>query len=258
VIHALAELAARVAPELLGWLLGTLRILPVVLLCPVLGGQLVPASVRLVLAGALGLAVRPLAGPVRGISVELWASCAREAGLGLAIGLGAALPFDAARIGGRLIDLVRGTSAEAALPVAGHRESATADVLHQLLVCLALAGGVLPATLRALGRSFLLLPPGTAAPGSGGVLALAGLVGTALATGLSIAAPVVALSWATDAAVGLALRAAPGLPMNELGTPVRILGGATVLWLSLGVVSRRLLGWALSAEGGWVQAVLAP
>ncbi|MGZ6081735.1 MAG: hypothetical protein ACXWK4_13040, partial [Myxococcaceae bacterium] len=68
----------------------------------------------------------------------------------------------------------------------------------------------------------------------------------------------VALSWATDAAVGLALRAAPGLPMNELGTPVRILGGATVLWLSLGVVTHRLLAWVLSAEGGWVQAVLAP
>ncbi|MGZ3481806.1 MAG: EscT/YscT/HrcT family type III secretion system export apparatus protein [Myxococcaceae bacterium] len=257
-IHALAELGALIEPELLGWLLCTLRILPVVLLCPVLGGQLIPASVRLVLAGALGLAVRPLAGPVSGVPVEIWARCAREAGVGLALGLGAALPFDGARIGGRLIDLVRGTSAEAALPVAGHRESATADLMYQLLVCLALAGGVLPATLRALGRSYLLLPPGTAAPGSGGALALAGLVGTALATGLSIAAPVVALSWATDAAVGLALRAAPGLPMNELGTPVRILGGATLLWLSLGVVSHRLLAWVLSAEGGWVQAVLAP
>jgi hypothetical protein len=51
-------------------------------------------------------------------------------------------------------------------------------------------------------------------------------VGTALATGLSIAAPVIALSWATDAAVGLALRAAPGFPTGELGAPVRILGGA--------------------------------
>ena len=45
---------------------------------------------------------------------------------------------------------------------------------------------------------------------------------------------------------------------SKPGAPVRILGGATVLWLSLGVVSRRLLAWVLSVEGGWVQAVLAP
>ena len=193
-----------------------------------------------------------------GVPVEIWVRCAREAGVGLALGLGAALPFDGARIGGRLIDLVRGTSAEAALPVAGHRESATADLLYQLHG-LPRAGRRRASGDASGARSELPAPPaGTAAPGSGGALALAELVGTALATGLSIAAPVVALSWATDAAVGLALRAAPGLPMNELGTPVRILGGATVLWLSLGVVSRRLLAWALSAEGGWVQAVLAP
>jgi flagellar biosynthetic protein FliR/type III secretion protein T len=254
---ALVQLAEWARPELVGWLLGTLRVLPVVLLCPVLGGQLVPAGVRLAVSGALGLAVHPLAAAVPDVSVELWARCAREAGVGMLLGLAAALPFDAARIGGRLVDLVRGTSAEAALPVAGHRESATGDVLHQLLVCLALAAGALPGVLRALGRSYLLLPPGSVAAGAGG-LALAGLVGSALATGLSIAAPVIALSWATDAAVGLALRAAPGFPTAELGAPVRILGGAGVLWLSLGAVSDRLLGWVLSPEGcGW-RAVLGP
>ena len=257
-IRALSDVAAAARPELLGWLLGTLRILPLALLCPVFGGQLVPPSVRLAVAGAFALALRPLVGAGAGFSVDFWARGVREAGVGLALGLGAALPFDAARIGGRLIDLVRGTSAEAALPGAGHRESATGDMLYQLLVSLALAGGVLPATLRALGRSYLLLPPGTASLGSGSAVALAELLGIALAVGLSIAAPVVALSWATDAAVGLALRAAPGLPMGEVGVPVRILGGAAVLWLSLGVVSQRLLAWVLSPEGGWLQAAVGP
>jgi flagellar biosynthesis protein FliR len=77
----------------------------------------------------------------------------------------------------------------------------------------------------------------------------------ALATGLAIAAPVVALSWATDASVGLVLRAAPGLPATELATPVRILGGGTVLWLSLGLMADRLLGRVLSPEG-WLPEVL--
>lgn len=252
--RAAAQLLEAVRPELLAWALASVRVLPVTLLCPVLGGQLVPAPVRLAVAGALALGVRPLVGEMPWSSVEIFARCGREAALGLLIGMGAALPFDAARMGGRLVDLVRGTSAEAALPVAGHREAATGDLLHQLLLSLAVAGGALPVVVHALARSYVLAPQGSALAGDGS-LALARLVGVALATGLAMAAPVVALSWATDAAVGLVLRAAPGLPATELATPVRILGGGTALWLSLGLVADRLLGWVLSPEG-WLPQVL--
>jgi flagellar biosynthetic protein FliR/type III secretion protein T len=254
VSRALAALSEAVRPELLAWALASVRVLPVTLLCPVLGGQLVPAPVRLAVAGALGLALCPLAGAVPEGSLEVLARCGREAAVGLLIGVAAALPFDAARIGGRLIDLVRGTSAEAALPVAGHREAATGDLLHQMLVSLAVAGGALPVLIHALARSFALAPPGTPLAGNGLVM-LARLVGVALATGLAVAAPVVALSWATDAAVGVVLRAAPGLPATELATPVRILGGGTVVWLSLGLVAERLLRLVLSPEG-WLSEVL--
>ena len=253
-IREALALADAARPELVGWVLAMARVVPVAQLCPLLGGRLVPGPVRLAIAGALALAVRPATTRAEA-SPALWASFGREAGVGLLIGLVAALPFDAARIGGRLVDLVRGTSAEAALPVAGHREAATGDVLHQLLLSLALAGGALPATVRTLGRSYALLPQGGVV-GEGSALGLARLVGVALATGLSIAAPVVALSWATDAAVGLALRAAPSLPMGELATPVRFLGGASVLWLSLGLVADRLLGLVLAPETGWLRAAL--
>jgi flagellar biosynthesis protein FliR len=118
-------------------------------------------------------------------------------------------------------------------------------VLYQLLLSLALAGGALPVFVRAVGRSFALLPLGGAL-GAAGAAGVARLVGVCLATGLAVAAPVVALSWATDAAVGLVGRATPGLPATELATPARILGGAAVLWLSLGLVADRMLGLALS------------
>ena len=237
----IADGAAAMRPELLAWAFASMRVLPVTLLCPVLGGQLVPAPVRLALAGTLGLALSPLACGAPEGAFEVLVRCGHEASVGLLMGMGAALPFDGARMGGRLIDLVRGTSAEAALPVAGHRESATGDFLFQLLVSLALAGGALPVLIRALARSYALVPAGSALAGNG-PLAVARLVCVALATGLAVAAPVVALSWATDAAVGIVLRAAPGLPATELATPVRILGGGTVLWLALGLVADRMLG----------------
>jgi len=258
VIGQLATLADATRPELLGWALASLRVLPVVLLCPVLGGQLVPPPVRIVVAASLGIALRPLASSVPSESLEALAWCGREAAVGLLIGLGAALPFDSARIGGRLVDLVRGTSAEAALPVAGHRESASADVLYQLLLALALAGGAVPRMVRALGRSMVLLPPGRSSVGGSAALAMAQAVGVALTTGLAVAAPMIALSWATDAAVGLTLRTSPGLALGEIGAPVRILGGATILWLSLGLVADRLLAGVLVPETGILGVVLGP
>ena len=253
-IRGLAVLAEAARPELLAWALASMRVLPVTLLCPVLGGQLVPAPVRLAVAGALGLALCPVVGAVPGASLEILERCAREATVGLLVGMGASLPFDAARIGGRLIDLVRGTSAEAALPGVGHREAVAGDFLHQLLVALAVAAGALPALIRAVARSYALVPLGGGVADAG-ALGISRLVGVAVATGLAVAAPVVALSWATDAAVGLTLRATPGLAATELATPVRILGGATVLWLSLGLVADRLLALALSDE--WLPEVLA-
>ena len=79
-IRVLTELAGAVRPELLGWVLASMRVLPVTLLCPMLGGQLVPAQVRLAVAGALGLALRPLAGTVPEGSLEVLARCGRELG----------------------------------------------------------------------------------------------------------------------------------------------------------------------------------
>ena len=71
VTRLLADVAAAVRPELLAWAVASMRVLPVTLLCPVLGGQLVPAPVRLAVAGTLGLALqaprlRRTGGRVRG------------------------------------------------------------------------------------------------------------------------------------------------------------------------------------------------
>ena len=258
VTRLLAEVAEAVRPELLAWAIASMRVLPLSLLCPVLGGRLrARARCGSRWRGTLGLALRPLAGGAPPGALEALVRCGREAAVGLVVGIGAALPFDAARIGGRLIDLVRGTSAEAALPVAGHHESATGDVLHQLLVSLALAGGALPVLVHALARSYVLVPAGSTLAGDG-PLAVARLVGVALATGLAVAAPVVALSWATDAAVGIVLRAAPGLPANGARHPGphprrrnRALAFAAA-WSRSGC-SR----WVLS-PGGWLLEVLGP
>jgi type III secretory pathway component EscT len=234
-----------VGPAVVAVALCASRLLPVSLLCPLLGGQAAPGPVRLGLvlalagslhaAGGVGLAAAP-ATPLALAGLVL-----REAAFGTALGLVASLPFEAARMGGRFVDLFRGTSAEAALPHAGTRESASGDGLYQLLVALAVSGAGLPLVVAALWRSFAVVGLGASVASEAAVVEVVTLVGAAMAAGLAVGAPVAGCTLAVDCLLGLAGRAAPGLALQEVGAPLRILGGGAVLWLGVGALSARLL-----------------
>ncbi len=253
---SLDALLTLVWPHAAAMALCAARLLPVALLCPVLGGQAAPGSVRLGVVLSLAGGLHFAGGVAAPADLDAWALVAaalREAGFGVALGLVAALPFDAARIGGRLADLFRGTSAEASLPGVGTRESATGEGLHQLLVALAVSSGASSWAVCALWRSFAAVPAGGPSSTEALVEQVASVAGTGLATGLAIGAPVAGLALAADAAVGLVGRAAPQLHLPEIAAPLRILGGGALLWLSVGAIAQRLLAEAV-ASGGWIRA----
>lgn len=220
------------------------RLLPVAFLCPLLGGQLAPTTVKLGLVLSLALFLHLNCGvgaPTVGSSLALAGLVFREFTLGTTIGLVAALPFDAARMGGRFIDLFRGSSAEAALPLTGSRESASGDGLYQALLGLCASGVTMPLVLAALVHSYALVAPGGFSHTDAVVTQIAALVATAFATGLALGAPIAGVSLAVDAVMGLTSRAAPGMNLQDTGAPLRILAGGAVLWLSIGVIIERLL-----------------
>jgi type III secretion protein T len=240
-------------PDILVVALCSARLVPIAFLCPLLGGQATPVTVRLALVLGLALFLRLEAG-VALVSPEvspweLGALAAREVAYGTSVGLIAALPFDAARMGGRFIDLLRGTSAEASLPVAGSRESATGDGLYHLLVALVVSGGLFPLVLSGLLRGFAAVPLGAFLPSEGAALHVVLLAGGAMATGLAVGAPVAAAVLAVDCFLGLASRVAPQLNLQEAGAPLKVLGGGALLWLGAGVLCERLLAGVLSTEG---------
>lgn len=223
------------------WGLLAARLLPVTFLCPLLGARVLPTSVRLGLLLGLGLFVR-FGAQISVPRVELaelpWAM-AREAMLGTGLGLVAALPFEAARMGGRLIDTIRGASAEAILPHVGSREAATGDFLYQLLLVLALATGGLPRLLGALTQSFVQLP----------VLGAAALqpepivtrISEAFALGLKIGAPTAVAVLAVDATLAVTSVVAPRAAQRELVAPLRLLLGAVLLTVGLESVCEPIL-----------------
>lgn len=239
------QLQTLLEPHVIGLALCAARIAPIAFLCPLLGGAAAPTTVRLAITLALASVVH-FAGGV-GVpegTLGLWgllAAALKEVVLGMVIGLLASLPFDAARTGGRFIDLFRGSSAEAALPSAGSKEAVTGDALHQLLVALVVTGGLFPLVLGGLLRSFKWVPIGMFAVTEAGALEVVRLVGVSFATALAIGAPVAAGSLLVDWFLGLMSRGAPQLQLSELSAPLRILGGGALLWLGVGVISERLL-----------------
>lgn len=242
-------------PHVLAVALIAARLLPVAFLCPLFGGLATPSFVKLALTLALSLSVHVAGGveaPELADGPLLAALVLKELVFGVVIGLLAAIPFDAARMGGRFIDLFRGTSAEAALPGIGSRESASGELLHQLVVALAVSGAGLAWVLGAVFRSFALVPLGAFAAGEPLTLEVVRLVGGALGTALAIGAPVAGLVMAVDCLVGMASRIAPQMGLTEVGTPLKILGGGAVLWLSVGLISDQLLAQLANGTDEWL------
>ena len=244
-LSLLQEELTRLGPSVVAVALCATRLLPVAFLCPLLGGQAAPTTVKLGLVLSLSLFLHLAAGvsaPEEAASLwGLTGAALRELAYGTAVGLVAALPFDAARMGGRFIDLFRGTSAEASLPVVGSRESASGDALYQLLVGLAVTGAAMPCVLSGVLGGFGWVALGAYVPTEAAVMQVVTLAGAALATGLAVGAPVAAAVLAVDCFIGLASRAAPQLSLQEVGAPLRILGGGVLLWAGVGLLCERLL-----------------
>lgn len=236
-------------PHVVAVALVAARLLPVAFLCPLFGGTHAPTHVKLGVVLALSIFIHGAGGvgapaDLHGV-FSFGGLAAQEVLFGTSLGLVAALPFDAARIGGRFIDLFRGSSAEAALPMAGTKESATGDALYHLLLALGSAGVVFPTMLAALTKSYGLVGAGGFHHSEDVAMHLAGLVGSAFATGFAIGAPIAALQLAIDACLGLASRAAPNMNLQDTGAPLRILGGGAVVWLMVGLIASRLQDFAM-------------
>jgi len=247
-------------PHLIAVALCAARLLPIAFLCPLLGGASAPTTVKLSLVLALAGFLHFAAGIGTGLGVPDLLTFAMLAGkevlFGVVLGLISALPFDAARIGGRFIDLFRGSSAEAALPWANAKESATGDVLYQLLVAMAAAGVAMPIVLSALFKSFGVVGLGAFVSSESAVMEVAALVGTTFAVGLAVGAPVAGASLAVDCLLGLISRGAPAMNLQDTGAPMRILAGGAVTWLAIGVVMERLLGLVVDSDAAFHSVLL--
>lgn len=249
-----ADLAARLP----GALLAALRLVPVAMASPFLGGPLVPPVVRVALAAIVGAAGAAVAGggPTSLDGLGLVAAGARELALGTALAVVAAAPVEAARAAGRLADTLRGaTLAELHVAAIRQRESATGDLLAQWVVVLAAWAGADRLVVAGLLGSFATIPPGAAFPA--GPAAEVALLASAevLACAVAISAPVAAGVLAADLALALAARVSPQLGAPSAAQPARAALGLLAIAAAASAATGRLV--SLVAFAGRVPPTIA-
>lgn len=226
------------------------RLLPVTLVCPLLGGPAVPPVVRIALASALGGAAYAAAGVPGSMSgLAFVAAAARELGLGAILAFLATVPFEAARGGGRLVDTLRGaTLCELHVAPLRQRESASGDLLAHWTIVLAASAGGDRLVVSALLGTFHAAPIG--APLARASLE-AVLVGGAeiLACALALGAPAVAGLVAADLAVTAAARLSPLLGAPSLAQPARAAAGVLAIALPAALVAGRMTSAVATSAG---------
>jgi type III secretory pathway component EscT len=239
-------------------LLAALRLLPVAIASPFLGGPLVPPVVRVALGAGLGIAGASLLPPGGDVpsGLALGAAAAREVALGAVLAVLAAAPVEAARAAGRLADTFRGaTLAELHVSPIRQRESASGDLLaHGVVVLAAWAGGDRLVVAGLIG-SFAVVPPG-------GLFALAAarevaLAGAAevIACAVAVGAPVAAGVLAADLALAVVSRVAPQLGAVNAAQPARAALGLLALAAAAAAGAGRLV--ALVGLAGGAATTLA-
>ncbi|MFB3826444.1 MAG: flagellar biosynthetic protein FliR [Bryobacteraceae bacterium] len=219
------------ADLLMAFLCVLARVAGVFTFLPLPGLKRAPDMARVVFALAATMALYPqwprvaAAGPAQTAMLV-----AGEAALGVTVGLVAGFLMEALLVGAQVLGLQAGFSYAAMINPTTEDESAV------LLVLAELAGGMLffalgleRRVLGALAASLETYPPGAFAVTRAAAETIGGMGAVALATGMRLAFPVVALLLMVDVGLALMGRLQPSLQLLILAFPAKMLAGLLML-----------------------------
>jgi flagellar biosynthetic protein FliR len=209
-----------------------LRVSGLLLFAPFFSSSVVAPRVKAMLTLALTAVLYPVySSRIDVASLSHWPLVlVGELTIGIGMGIVTNLVFEAAQLAGQILSIQVGYSLVNILDPTTQVESTVIGAFHQTLVMLIfLSLNVHQWIIRAVARSFDYLPPGTATLTPAFAQALVHEGAAILATGVQIAAPVLAATMLTDVVLGLLTKASPQLPVMLLGTAVKSMIGISVL-----------------------------
>ncbi|MGA9798816.1 MAG: flagellar biosynthetic protein FliR [Terriglobales bacterium] len=219
-----------------------LRVSGLMLFAPFFSSTVIPPQVKAVLTLALTAILYPgYAQEITATSLSHWPLVfVGELVIGVGMGIVSNLVFEAAQLAGQVLSIQVGYSLVNILDPTTQVESTVIGAFHQTLVMLIfLSLNVHQWIIRAVARSFEYLPPGSATITASFTQTVIHQGAVILATGVQLAAPVLAATLLTDIVLGLLSKASPQLPVMLLGTAVKsmlglgVLAGAIRFWPGL-------------------------
>jgi flagellar biosynthetic protein FliR len=240
------ELLAFSAEELGAWL-GTLlwplcRVSGFIMVAPVLGSQLVPVRLRLIIAVVLTLLIMPGLPPmpqIEALSLQAGVLVGQQLLLGAALGFFLQMVFHALVLAGQMVAMQMGLGFASMMdPANGVNVTVLSNFYLMFVTALFVTLDGHLRMLEVLGLSFVSFPIGQ----EGDVLMssmsnLFSTMGWVFSSAMIIALPALTALLITNCAFGIMTRAAPQLNIFALGFPVALLLGLFFIWLTLGAVA---------------------
>lgn len=219
-----------------GMLTIAVRLSGLMLFAPFFDSVVIPPRVKAGLVVALTVLLFPVVGHnIGNYTLTAWPLMAlREFAIGAGMGIATNLVFDATQLAGQVVGIQMGYSLVNLLDPQTQVDTTVTSVFYQSIVMLLFVGmNVHYWLLRAIGDSFLYVPP-TAGHLSGMfTLAVVSTGGRVFGLGVQIAAPVLAATLVADILLGLLGKASAQLPLMLLGPAVKTLLGAMILIATL-------------------------
>jgi flagellar biosynthetic protein FliR len=227
--------------------LGFTRIMAVLVVVPILAGQMVPAQVRLGLGLLLSLMIIPWQAMPENFEAVSFLGFTfmiiRELAIGLLLSFAVTLTFSVFQIAGQIMGLTSGFSANRVLnPAIGETGSAIDQFFSMVAMLLFLVIDGHHMIIHALGLTFEVSPLLGAFPQFTieSMDYLGKMFLQMISAGIEIALPVVGTLLLTDLTLGLLARVAPQIQVFFLGLPLKIGVGLLTLSIAMSVILPRL------------------
>jgi flagellar biosynthetic protein FliR len=219
-----------------GLLTISVRLTGLMLFAPWFGNSVIPARVKAGLVLALTLLLFPSVG--RGIGAYTageWPMLViTEFLIGVGMGIATNIVFEASQLAGEVLGMQMGYSLVNILDPLSQVETKVIPLFYQCMILLLfLRMDVHYWLLKAIGNSFLYLPPGAMHLSARFSWTIVTTAGTLFGLGVQISAPVLSATLVSDILLGLLGKASPQMPLILLGPAIKSILGILILIATL-------------------------
>lgn len=227
------------------------RVVPVIVFSPFLGGEVVPAEVKIGVGVLLSIVLFPAVAErissVPHTPLPYILTFAKEVFIGIALAFVVSMVFDAARIAGNLVDVMAGAQmAQVMVPMFQQQATLYATLKLMMTVTLFLTINGHHWVINTLGDSLILLPVDQFPSFSHGMWGFFETMmrnfADVMRLGIALSGPGLIAAFVTDLAMGMINRVAPQVQVFFIAMSIKPLAAALVMVVAIYAVLARIQG----------------